>query len=232
METFWALILVSFFATNSLDKAESVQLEELEELPLQTFNELFVDECLDKLNPIQLISSDKLNPIQLISLDKLNPIQLISLDKLNPIQLIIIFLLSQSLITLITPRQSEILLKMSKNNKYSDSEQKELMKSYYEIKGQNPKTSDEKITKRLNINRATLVCVGAEHQGSTFHCHQVPEQSAARLQSLHAQLTTLRDTSNGNRAEEEAVTATAADANARPNVYVLLFHRTVYVLLS
>uniref|UniRef100_A0A183C3Q5 Uncharacterized protein n=1 Tax=Globodera pallida TaxID=36090 RepID=A0A183C3Q5_GLOPA len=59
------------------------------------------------------------------------------------------------------------------------------------------------------------VCVGAEHQGSTFHYHQVAELSAARLQSLHAQLATLRDTSNGiNRAEEEAVTATAADDNA------------------
>uniref|UniRef100_A0A914H602 Uncharacterized protein n=1 Tax=Globodera rostochiensis TaxID=31243 RepID=A0A914H602_GLORO len=43
MEEIWILILVSFFATNSLDKAESVQLEELEELPLQTFDELFVE---------------------------------------------------------------------------------------------------------------------------------------------------------------------------------------------
>uniref|UniRef100_A0A914H9R7 Uncharacterized protein n=1 Tax=Globodera rostochiensis TaxID=31243 RepID=A0A914H9R7_GLORO len=68
-----------------MDKAESVQLEEA---PLQTFDEIFGEGCLDKLNPIQLISLDKLNPIQLISLDKLNPIQLISLDKLNPIQLI------------------------------------------------------------------------------------------------------------------------------------------------
>uniref|UniRef100_A0A914HRU8 Uncharacterized protein n=1 Tax=Globodera rostochiensis TaxID=31243 RepID=A0A914HRU8_GLORO len=50
MEEFWILILVSFFATNSLDKAEAVKvkLEELEELPLQTFDELFVEEWLDK----------------------------------------------------------------------------------------------------------------------------------------------------------------------------------------
>uniref|UniRef100_A0A914H1M5 Transposase n=1 Tax=Globodera rostochiensis TaxID=31243 RepID=A0A914H1M5_GLORO len=48
MDNFWILILVSFFATNSLDKTESVQLEELEELPLQTFDELFVDEWWDK----------------------------------------------------------------------------------------------------------------------------------------------------------------------------------------
>uniref|UniRef100_A0A914HR60 Uncharacterized protein n=1 Tax=Globodera rostochiensis TaxID=31243 RepID=A0A914HR60_GLORO len=48
MEEFWILILVAFIVTNSLDKAESVQLEELEELPLQTFDELFVDEWWDK----------------------------------------------------------------------------------------------------------------------------------------------------------------------------------------
>uniref|UniRef100_A0A914I3Y3 Secreted protein n=1 Tax=Globodera rostochiensis TaxID=31243 RepID=A0A914I3Y3_GLORO len=47
MEYFWVLIFVSFFATNSLDKAESVQLEELEELPLQSFDELFVEEWWD-----------------------------------------------------------------------------------------------------------------------------------------------------------------------------------------
>uniref|UniRef100_A0A183BYH1 Uncharacterized protein n=1 Tax=Globodera pallida TaxID=36090 RepID=A0A183BYH1_GLOPA len=59
------------------------------------------------------------------------------------------------------------------------------------------------------------VCVGAEHQGSTFHYHQVAELGSARLQSLHAQLATLRDTSNCiNRAEEESVTEAAADDNA------------------
>uniref|UniRef100_A0A914HBE0 Uncharacterized protein n=1 Tax=Globodera rostochiensis TaxID=31243 RepID=A0A914HBE0_GLORO len=45
MEGFFILILVLFFATNSLDKAESVKLEEL---PLQTFDELFVDEWWEK----------------------------------------------------------------------------------------------------------------------------------------------------------------------------------------
>uniref|UniRef100_A0A914H0G2 Transposase n=1 Tax=Globodera rostochiensis TaxID=31243 RepID=A0A914H0G2_GLORO len=45
MEEFWILIFVFFLATNLLDKAESVQLEEL---PLQTFEELFVEEWLDK----------------------------------------------------------------------------------------------------------------------------------------------------------------------------------------
>uniref|UniRef100_A0A914H9P5 Secreted protein n=1 Tax=Globodera rostochiensis TaxID=31243 RepID=A0A914H9P5_GLORO len=45
MEEFWILILVLFFATNSLDKAESVQLEDLS---LQTFDEFFVEEWWDK----------------------------------------------------------------------------------------------------------------------------------------------------------------------------------------
>uniref|UniRef100_A0A914HNR7 Transposase n=1 Tax=Globodera rostochiensis TaxID=31243 RepID=A0A914HNR7_GLORO len=48
MEYFWILFFVLFFAINSLDKAESIQLKELEELPLQTFDELFVDEWWDK----------------------------------------------------------------------------------------------------------------------------------------------------------------------------------------
>uniref|UniRef100_A0A914H7T4 Uncharacterized protein n=1 Tax=Globodera rostochiensis TaxID=31243 RepID=A0A914H7T4_GLORO len=48
MEEIWILILVLLFATNLLDKAESVQLERLEELPLQTFDELFVDEWWDE----------------------------------------------------------------------------------------------------------------------------------------------------------------------------------------
>uniref|UniRef100_A0A183BXL6 Phage portal protein n=1 Tax=Globodera pallida TaxID=36090 RepID=A0A183BXL6_GLOPA len=65
------------------------------------------------------------------------------------------------------------------------------------------------------------VCVGAEYPGLDFSLppdleRNVAELSTARLQSLHAQLATLRDTSNGiNRAGEEAVTATAAaDDNA------------------
>uniref|UniRef100_A0A914HRW3 Uncharacterized protein n=1 Tax=Globodera rostochiensis TaxID=31243 RepID=A0A914HRW3_GLORO len=48
MEEFCAIILVAFFVINSLHKAESVQLEKLEELSLQTFDELFVDDWWDK----------------------------------------------------------------------------------------------------------------------------------------------------------------------------------------
>uniref|UniRef100_A0A914HRH7 Uncharacterized protein n=1 Tax=Globodera rostochiensis TaxID=31243 RepID=A0A914HRH7_GLORO len=42
MEGFWIIILVSFFATNSLDKAESVKLE------LKTFDEIFGEGWWDK----------------------------------------------------------------------------------------------------------------------------------------------------------------------------------------
>ncbi|KAI3407624.1 hypothetical protein GPALN_015062 [Globodera pallida] len=125
--------------TAEKERAESMQLEELEDLPLQTFDEIFGegwwdnDEAEDLRPPTNfgqnsLISLDKLNPIQqikillsqsLITLDKLNPIQLIriflsqsliTLDKLNPIQLIRIFLL-QSLITLIMPKMAKNKIK-------------------------------------------------------------------------------------------------------------------------
>uniref|UniRef100_A0A914HUK2 Uncharacterized protein n=1 Tax=Globodera rostochiensis TaxID=31243 RepID=A0A914HUK2_GLORO len=47
MEEFWILILVTFFATNSLDKAESVKVK-LEETQLKTFDEIFGEEWWDK----------------------------------------------------------------------------------------------------------------------------------------------------------------------------------------
>uniref|UniRef100_A0A914HRK8 Uncharacterized protein n=1 Tax=Globodera rostochiensis TaxID=31243 RepID=A0A914HRK8_GLORO len=112
MEKFWILILVAFFVTNSLDKAESVQLEEL---PLQTFDELFVDEWLDKdeaedlktpaptnfgqnvhhqidrqntqIGQIDPNSTDQLGQIEPNSTDQLGQIEPNStdqLDKLNP----------------------------------------------------------------------------------------------------------------------------------------------------
>uniref|UniRef100_A0A914HNK5 Uncharacterized protein n=1 Tax=Globodera rostochiensis TaxID=31243 RepID=A0A914HNK5_GLORO len=125
MEEFWILILFSFFATNSLDKAEAVKvkLEELEELPLQTFDELFVEEWLDKDEAEDLKTPAPTNFGQNVhhqidwqntQIGQIEPNStnqnarltemlvsqsLITLDKLNPIQLIKI-LLSQSLITL------------------------------------------------------------------------------------------------------------------------------------
>uniref|UniRef100_A0A914HZK2 Transposase n=1 Tax=Globodera rostochiensis TaxID=31243 RepID=A0A914HZK2_GLORO len=48
-------------------------------------------------------------------------------------------------------------LGQTKPNRHSHSEQKELMKRYYEIKEQNRKISDENIAKMLKIGRTTLV---------------------------------------------------------------------------
>uniref|UniRef100_A0A914IE11 Uncharacterized protein n=1 Tax=Globodera rostochiensis TaxID=31243 RepID=A0A914IE11_GLORO len=109
MKEFWILILVSFFVTNSLDKAESVQLEELEELPLQTFDELWVNEWWDKdeaenlktpaptnFGQIELNSTDQNPPltesdhsgqIKRNSTDQNPPLTESDHDKLNPIQL-------------------------------------------------------------------------------------------------------------------------------------------------
>uniref|UniRef100_A0A914HNX9 Secreted protein n=1 Tax=Globodera rostochiensis TaxID=31243 RepID=A0A914HNX9_GLORO len=47
MEEFWILILVAFFATNSLDKADSVKVK-LEETQLKTFDEIFGEGWWDK----------------------------------------------------------------------------------------------------------------------------------------------------------------------------------------
>uniref|UniRef100_A0A914HQ02 Uncharacterized protein n=1 Tax=Globodera rostochiensis TaxID=31243 RepID=A0A914HQ02_GLORO len=112
MEEFWILVL--FFATNSLDKAESVQLEELEELPLQTFDELFVDEWWDKdeaedlktptpknfrqnvhhqidrqntqIGQIEPNSTDQLGQIEPNSTDQLGQIEPNSTDQLGQIE--------------------------------------------------------------------------------------------------------------------------------------------------
>uniref|UniRef100_A0A914H861 Uncharacterized protein n=1 Tax=Globodera rostochiensis TaxID=31243 RepID=A0A914H861_GLORO len=136
MEKFWLLILVAFFVINSRDKAESVQLEELQ---LQTFDELFVDEWWDKdeaaedlqrppptnfeqnvqhqidrqntqIGQIEPNSTDQNPPLTEILLSQ----SLITLDKLNPFQLIRI-LFSQSLITLdkLNPQLIRILLSQS-----------------------------------------------------------------------------------------------------------------------
>uniref|UniRef100_A0A914HPZ7 Mediator of RNA polymerase II transcription subunit 11 n=1 Tax=Globodera rostochiensis TaxID=31243 RepID=A0A914HPZ7_GLORO len=101
---------------------------------------------------------------------------------------------------------AEVLLSLDKDKPLSKAKMEELYKKYEQRLGDIQRGITEQLT------YMEQVCVGAEHQGSTFHYHQVAELSAARLQSLHAQLSTLRDTSNGiNRAEEEAVTAAAAD---------------------
>uniref|UniRef100_A0A914HPN0 Uncharacterized protein n=1 Tax=Globodera rostochiensis TaxID=31243 RepID=A0A914HPN0_GLORO len=288
MEEFWGLILVLFFATNSLDKAESVQLEDL---PLQAFDELFVDEWWDKdeaedlkrpptnfgqnvhlqidrqntqIGQIEPNSTDQLGQIEPNSTDELGQIEP-NLTDHNPPPLaesdhsdnaktienivedeqkriivakfhemkdefkqkgkysakewnqiedkigkfdqmkaelkrdgfknaynhendkIVAKKLGLSFRTISNWKRE--LSQITPNHKYPHSEQKKLMKLYYEIKGQNPKTSDENITKRLNINRATLVRWKKQFKRQQFHPnsvdgHSVEENAAANVQEI------------------------------------------------
>uniref|UniRef100_A0A914H0K0 Transposase n=1 Tax=Globodera rostochiensis TaxID=31243 RepID=A0A914H0K0_GLORO len=242
MEEFWVLILLSFFATNSLDKAESVQLEELEELPLQTFDELFVDEWWDKdeaaedlktpptnfgqnvhhqidrqntqLGQIEpnstdpnppLTESDHSGQIKPNSIDQLEQIESNSTDenppltesvhsdnakndeeitsneniaederKLEKFDQMKAELMRAGTKNSYTNQINEIVAKelglsfktiyawkrefgqTKPKHKHSHSEQKELMKRYYQIKDQNPKIRDEDIAKTLKIGGTTL----------------------------------------------------------------------------
>uniref|UniRef100_A0A914HP90 Transposase n=1 Tax=Globodera rostochiensis TaxID=31243 RepID=A0A914HP90_GLORO len=74
-------------------------------------------------------------------------------------------------------------------NKYPHSEQKELMKLYYEIKGQNPKISDENIAKILIIGGSTLYKWKKQFKRHQFHPnsvdgHSVEENAAANVQKI------------------------------------------------
>uniref|UniRef100_A0A914H8L3 Uncharacterized protein n=1 Tax=Globodera rostochiensis TaxID=31243 RepID=A0A914H8L3_GLORO len=233
MEKFWILILVAFFVINSRDKAEAVQMNELEELPLQTFDELFVDEWLDKnkaedfkmlaptnfgqnvhcqinrqntpLGQIEPNSADQLGQIEPNSTDQLEQIQPNSTDQLGQIQPN-----SPDQLGEIVPNSTDQnppltesdhfenakdeemtsnekhktvakelglsfrtiynwkseLGQTEPNQKYAQSEQKELMKGYYEIKDKNPKIRDEDIAKMFKIGRATLVRYSVEENAA------------------------------------------------------------------
>uniref|UniRef100_A0A914HPU9 Uncharacterized protein n=1 Tax=Globodera rostochiensis TaxID=31243 RepID=A0A914HPU9_GLORO len=134
MEKFWILILVAFFATNSLDKAESVQLideifgegwwdkGEAEDLKMPAPVHHQIDRQNTQIGQIEpnstdqnppLTESDQLGQIELNSTDQNPPLteillsqSLITLDKLNPIQLIRIFP-TQSLITQKMPKMAK-----------------------------------------------------------------------------------------------------------------------------
>uniref|UniRef100_A0A914HS71 Uncharacterized protein n=1 Tax=Globodera rostochiensis TaxID=31243 RepID=A0A914HS71_GLORO len=191
MGEFWILILVAFFATNALDKAESVQLEEL---PLQTFNKLFLEEWWDKDEAAEELKTPAPTNFgqnvhhqidrQNTKLDKLNPIQLISLDKLNPIQLIRILLSQNKTVAKGLGLSDRTIYKwkselgQTRANKYAHNKQKEfLMERYYEIKDKNPKISDEYIAKILSIGSATL-------NPNSVDGHFVKENAAANVQEI------------------------------------------------
>uniref|UniRef100_A0A914HP69 Transposase n=1 Tax=Globodera rostochiensis TaxID=31243 RepID=A0A914HP69_GLORO len=72
-------------------------------------------------------------------------------------------------------------------HKYSHSEQKELMKRYYEIKDQSPKMSVGNITKMLKIRRATLVRWKKQFKSRQFHPNSVDsveENAAANVEEI------------------------------------------------
>uniref|UniRef100_A0A914HS78 Transposase n=1 Tax=Globodera rostochiensis TaxID=31243 RepID=A0A914HS78_GLORO len=80
-------------------------------------------------------------------------------------------------------------LGQTKSNKHSHSEQKELMKRYYEIKDQKPKISDEEIAKMLKIGANTLYRWKRQFKRQQFHPnsvdgHSVKENVAAEAQEI------------------------------------------------
>uniref|UniRef100_A0A914HPJ3 Uncharacterized protein n=1 Tax=Globodera rostochiensis TaxID=31243 RepID=A0A914HPJ3_GLORO len=213
MEYFWIVFFVLFFATNSLDKAESVQLEEL---PLQTFDELFVDEWWDKdeaaedlkmppptnfgqnvhhqidrqntqIGQIEPNSTDQNPPLTEILLSQ----SLITLDKLNPIQLIRILLTQNETVAKELGLSFKTIYNWKRKlgqtepkPKYANSKQMELMKLYYEIKDQTPKISDENIAKRLSISRFTLYKWKKQFKPNSVDGHSVEENAAANVQEI------------------------------------------------
>uniref|UniRef100_A0A914HNW5 Transposase n=1 Tax=Globodera rostochiensis TaxID=31243 RepID=A0A914HNW5_GLORO len=170
-----------------LDKLDPIQLITLDKLnPIQLIT-------LDKLNPIQLITLDKLNPIQLITLDKLNPIQLIRIllsqierfDQMkgelkraglknsypNQINENVSKELGLNFTTIYYWKRK--LGQIKPQHKHSHSEQKELMKRYYEIKDKTPKFRDEEIAKILKIGTRTLVRWKRQFKQQQLHQNSV-----------------------------------------------------------
>uniref|UniRef100_A0A914H9K1 Uncharacterized protein n=1 Tax=Globodera rostochiensis TaxID=31243 RepID=A0A914H9K1_GLORO len=145
------LIFVALIATNSLDKAETVKLE------LKTFDEMFGEGWWDKDEAEDLKmpapknfgqnvhhqidrQNTQIGQIESNSTDQLGQIEPNSTDQ-NPPS---------------TAWKSEFG-QTAPQHIYSHSEQKELMKRYYEIKDQNSKIRDEEIAKMLKIGtRRTL----------------------------------------------------------------------------
>uniref|UniRef100_A0A914IHK0 Transposase n=1 Tax=Globodera rostochiensis TaxID=31243 RepID=A0A914IHK0_GLORO len=75
------------------------------------------------------------------------------------------------------------------NHKYAYSEQKELMKLYYEIKGKNPKINDKEIVKLLKIGTRTLYVWKRQFKRQQFNPnsvvgHSVEENAAANVQEI------------------------------------------------
>uniref|UniRef100_A0A914HSC1 Uncharacterized protein n=1 Tax=Globodera rostochiensis TaxID=31243 RepID=A0A914HSC1_GLORO len=201
MKEFWNLILVSFFATNSLDKVEPVQLEET---PLKIIDEIFgegwwdnekdeewnkltlehnfhhqIDRQNTQIGQIEPNSTDQNPP--LTDYDHSGQIEPNSTDQIGQIE-------PNS--TDQNPPLTEWKRKLGQStpNKYSDSEQKELMKIYYEIKDKNPKISDGDIAKMLKIGTTSLVRWKKQFKRQKFlpnsvNGNSVEENAAANVQN-------------------------------------------------
>uniref|UniRef100_A0A914H9K7 Transposase n=1 Tax=Globodera rostochiensis TaxID=31243 RepID=A0A914H9K7_GLORO len=250
MEKYSILIFLSFFATNSLDKAESVKLE------LKTFDEIFGEGWWDKdeaedlktpaptnfgqnvhhqidrqntqIGQIEPNSTDQLGQIEPNSTDQNPPLtasdhsdnakngeeqnkvssteniaendQKQKFDQMkaelkragfknsysNQINETVAKELGISFVTIYNWKRE---LGQTKPKKYSHSEQKELMKRYYEIKGQNLKINDGDIAKIFKIGSRTLVNWKRQFIRQQFHPnsvngYSVEENATANVQEI------------------------------------------------
>uniref|UniRef100_A0A914HS64 Uncharacterized protein n=1 Tax=Globodera rostochiensis TaxID=31243 RepID=A0A914HS64_GLORO len=173
MEKFWILILVAFFATNSLDKAESVQLfdeifeegwwdndkaKEWDKLTLEQNALHQIDRQNTQIGQIEPNSTDQNTP--LTESDHSRQIEPNSTDQNPPLtesdhsdnannDKTVAKELGLSFVTIYNWKSE---LWQTKPNKYSHNEQKELMKLYYEIKDQKPK-----INGKGNLNDSNFI---------------------------------------------------------------------------
>uniref|UniRef100_A0A914HSP0 Transposase n=1 Tax=Globodera rostochiensis TaxID=31243 RepID=A0A914HSP0_GLORO len=243
MEEFWILILVAFFATNSLDKAESIKVK----LELKTFDEIFGEGWWDKgeaedlktpaptnfgqnvhnqidrqntqIGQIEPNSTNQNPP--LTESDHSGQIEPNSTDQNLPLTSRKVFNKNERKNLIEKFDQMKVELKRAGrknsyknelnktvakelgisdrtiyawkqklgqtaiNHIYSDSEQNELMKRYYEIKDQSPNIRDKDIAKMLKIGSATLI--RWKRQFKRLHPNSVDsveENAAANIQEI------------------------------------------------
>uniref|UniRef100_A0A914HR64 Uncharacterized protein n=1 Tax=Globodera rostochiensis TaxID=31243 RepID=A0A914HR64_GLORO len=187
MKEFWILILVAFFATNSLDKAESVKLE------LKTFDEIFGEGWWDKGEAEYLKTpaptnfgqnvhhqidrqNTQIGQIEPNSTDQLGQIEPNSTDQNHKT------VAKELGLNYVTISNWKSELGQTASNKSPHSEQKKLMERYYKIKDKNSKIRDEEIAKMLKIGSATLY-----RWKKQFHPNSVDsveENAAANVQEI------------------------------------------------
>uniref|UniRef100_A0A914HP95 Transposase n=1 Tax=Globodera rostochiensis TaxID=31243 RepID=A0A914HP95_GLORO len=157
---------------------------------------------------------DKLNPIQLISLDKLDPIQLIRIFLSQSLITLIMLKMSEDKFDQMKAELTRAGFKNSyhqeidetvakelgvtfrtiytwkkefgqtKQHKHSHSEQMELMKRYYKIKGKKTKISDEEIAKMLKIRGSTLYRWKKQFHPNSVDGHSVEVNAAANVHEI------------------------------------------------